>query len=60
MIEALFASAVILLILLGGLTVDAIYQRFARRNPGLGPFRSEGGGGGGGCRCSGGRCGVGD
>jgi hypothetical protein len=58
-IEALFASAVILLILLGGLTVDALYQRFARRNPGLGPFRGEGGCGGG-CRCSGRSCRIGD
>lgn len=60
MIEALLASAAILLMLVAGLTVDALYQRFARRNPGLGPFRPQGGGCGGGCRCSGGRCGVGD
>ena len=59
MIEALFASAVILVILVAGLTVDAAYQRFARRNPGLGPFRAEGGCGGG-CRCGRGRCGAGD
>jgi hypothetical protein len=59
-IEALLASAAILLILVAGLTVDALYQRFARRNPGLGPFRPQGGGCGGGCRCSGGRCGVRD
>ena len=59
MIEALFASAAILVILLGGLTVDAVYQRFARRNPGLGPFRSEGGCGGG-CRCSGRSCRIED
>ena len=55
MIEALAASAVILLMLLGGLFVDALYQRFARRNPSLGPFRGEGGCGGG-CRCSGRSC----
>lgn len=59
MIEALFASAAILLILLGGLAVDGVYRRFARRHPELGPFRPEGGCGGG-CRCSGGRCGLGD
>jgi hypothetical protein len=58
-IEALFASAVILVILLGGLTVDALYQRFARRNPALGPFRGEGGCGGG-CRCRGGQCRIED
>ena len=60
MIEALLASAVILVILLVGLTVDALYRRFARRNPALGPFRPEGSGCGGGCRCSGGRCETGD
>ena len=59
MIEALLASAAILAILLAGLTVDAAYQRFARRNPRLGPYRAQGGCGGG-CRCSGGRCGVSD
>lgn len=58
MIEALIASAVILVILLGGLSVDALYRRFARRHPELGPFRAEGGCGGG-CRCSDGRCGGG-
>jgi hypothetical protein len=58
-IEALVASAAILAILLGGLGVDALYRRFARRHPELGPFRPEGGCGGG-CRCRGGGCGAGD
>lgn len=59
MIEGLLASAVILLMLLGGLAVDGLYRRFAKRHPELGPFRPEGGCGGG-CRCSGGRCGPSD
>jgi hypothetical protein len=55
-IEALYASAVILVILLVGLCVDALYRRFARRHPALGPFRAEGGGCGS-CACGSGRCG---
>ena len=55
MIKALVASAVILGILLVGLYVDALYHRFERRHPALGPFRAEGGGCGR-CACGGGSC----
>jgi hypothetical protein len=34
-------------ILVGGIVVDRIYGRFARRNPQLGPFRKNDGG----CGC---------
>jgi hypothetical protein len=58
-IKAVLASAAILLIMLLGLFVDALYRRFARRNPALGPFRPEGGGCGR-CACGGGRCSTGE
>jgi hypothetical protein len=34
-------------IMIGGIAVDRIYARFARRNPELGPFRKNDGG----CGC---------
>jgi hypothetical protein len=34
-------------IMIGGIAVDRIYARFARRNPQLGPFRKNDGG----CGC---------
>ncbi len=37
----------VFLVLVGGIAVDRIYSRFARRNPELGPFRKNDGG----CGC---------
>jgi hypothetical protein len=38
--------ALIFAVMLGGIAVDHLYARFARRNPQLGPFRKSGG-----CSC---------
>lgn len=44
MLTYLAAFAVIFGILAGGIAVDRLYRRFARRNPQLGPFRKPGAG----------------
>ena len=55
----LVAIGLILALMLGGLAVERLYRRFARRHPELGPFRQEGGGCSGNCgggACAGGAC----
>ena len=55
----LVAIGLILALMLGGLAVERVYRRFARRHPELGPFRQEGGGCSGNCgagACAGGAC----
>lgn len=39
--------ALIFAIMIGGIAIDRLYARFARRHPQLGPFRKNGGG----CGC---------
>lgn len=56
MLSYLITIGLILALLLGWVGVQAAYDRFARRHPELGPFRT----GAGGCgTCSGGGCGGG-
>ena len=52
------ASGVIFAVLTGWLYVQHIYREYARRHPGQGPFREEGGGCGGSCACKQGSCPV--
>lgn len=52
----LITIGLILVLLLAWVAVQQFYRLFARRHPGLGPFRKEGGGCGG---CMGGTCGGG-
>jgi hypothetical protein len=48
MIKTLILTfGLIYIVLFGGILVDRIYARFARRNPQLGPFRKNDGG----CGC---------
>lgn len=57
MVEFVMTSVLIFAVMVGWLYVQELYQRFAQRNPGLGPFRGEAGCGGG-CSCSKGSCTV--
>jgi hypothetical protein len=50
----LITIGLILALMLGGLAVERLYRRFARRHPELGPFRQAGGGCSG--NCGGGAC----
>jgi len=52
MIEYLTAIAVIFILMLGWLLVQAIARNFARRHPEYGPFREEGAGCGSSCGCA--------
>ena len=57
MVKVLVAAALIFAVLVGWLYVEAIYRRFARRHPELGPYRdNESGCGKGGCSCQAGSC----
>lgn len=38
----LVVVGLIFAIMLGGIAVERVYRRFARKNPQLGPFRKEG------------------
>ncbi|HNQ03915.1 MAG TPA: hypothetical protein PKH69_04820 [Thiobacillaceae bacterium] len=57
MLTYLITIGLILALMLLGIGVDRLYQRFARRNPQLGPFRKQGAGCSG--MCAGGGCGTG-
>ncbi len=59
MVKFLLASLVILVVMVAWLYVQDLYRRFAQRNPGLGPFRSEGACDGS-CSCQQGNCATGE
>jgi hypothetical protein len=56
MADYLLASAVIFVVLAAWQAIDYGYRRFARRHPGLGPYRPEQGCGD--CACGQGSCGA--
>ena len=56
MLEYLIASAVILVILLGWIWVQAQARKYAARHPEFGPAKEEGAGCGKSCPCSGEQC----
>lgn len=47
MADYLVVVGLIFAVMIGGIAVDRLYARFARRNPQLGPFRKNDGG----CGC---------
>jgi hypothetical protein len=47
MTDYLVVVGLIFAVMIGGIAVDRLYARFARRNPELGPFRKNDGG----CGC---------
>ena len=55
MVKFVLASLVIFVVMVAWLYVQDLYRRFARRNPGLGPYRSDRGCGGS-CSCRQGSC----
>lgn len=55
MLQFLYASLAIFIVLVGWIGVQQLYQRFALRNPHLGPFRTEAEGCSS-CKCGQGQC----